>query len=134
MNSVTLIGRLVRDAETPAGDRGPVKLSLAVPDRVKKGETWEEYTSFVDVVYWHRSCLQYLVKGKQIGVTGKLKQDRWEQDGQARSKIVVDAVTIDLLGGDSQRQSSSQESVYAPRDRSATPAPAQMDFNEDIPF
>ena len=42
---------------------------------------------------------QYLVKGKQVGVDGELRQDRWEQDGQNRSKVEIVANNIQLLGG-----------------------------------
>ncbi len=110
LNRVILIGRLTRDAETPAGERGPVKLSLAVNRRVKRGDTWTEEASFIDVDYWHRSLMPYLVKGKQIAIDGELRQDRWEQDGQNRQKLAVVAQNVQLLGGGQAAGSSAASS------------------------
>jgi single-strand DNA-binding protein len=82
-------------------------------------------------------------------VEGQLKQDRWEQDGMKRSKVVVEASNIQLLGGRSDRQSeyqgqSQQQGAPASRNsqpfESYNPGPSQSDsgpaerFEDDIPF
>ena len=113
-NALVLVGRLTRDAEAP--DKGPVKFSIASNRRVKIGDQFEDEVSFFDVVYWHKSIIPQLVKGKQICIFGNIKQDRWEQDGQKRSRIVIDAKSIQLLGN------SPQE------------APAESIDNDEIPF
>jgi len=103
-NNVTLVGRLTRDAELKYTNSGAAvtKFSIAVNERRKKGEQWEDEANFFDVTLWGKSAeavTQYLTKGKQIAVTGKLKQNRWEQDGQARSKVEIVAFSVQLLGG-----------------------------------
>ena len=42
---------------------------------------------------------QYLLKGKQVGIQGELRQNRWEQEGQKRSKVEIFVTNLQLLGG-----------------------------------
>jgi single-strand DNA-binding protein len=104
LNHVILIGRLTRDAELryTASGQAVCKFSIAVNRRRKNGDQWEDEANFFDIVLWGRqgeSLNQYLVKGKMIGVEGELRQDRWQQDGQNRSKVEIVANNLQLLGG-----------------------------------
>ncbi|MDR1239515.1 MAG: single-stranded DNA-binding protein [Treponema sp.] len=104
LNHVVLIGRLTRDAELKytAGGQAVCKFSIAVNRRRKNGDQWEDEANFFDIVVWGRqgeSLNQYLVKGKMVGVDGELRQDRWQQDGQNRSKVEIVANYLQLLGG-----------------------------------
>jgi single-strand DNA-binding protein len=104
INHVVLVGRLTRDAELKytAGGQAVCKFSIAINRRRKSGDQWVDEANFFDIVLWGRqgeALNQYLVKGKQIGVDGELRQDRWEQDGQNRSKVEIVANNIQLLGG-----------------------------------
>jgi single-strand DNA-binding protein len=104
VNNVTLIGRLTRDADLKYTSNGKAvsKFSLAVNEKRKVGDDWKDEAGFFEIVLWGQigeSLNQYLTKGKQIAVTGRLTQERWEQDGQNRSKVVVTAATVQLLGG-----------------------------------
>ncbi len=124
INHVVLVGRLTRDAELRYTASGiPVcNFAIAVNRRRKTGDEWTEEASFFDVVLWGRqgeSLNQYLVKGKQVAVDGELRQNRWEQDGQPRSRVEVVANTIQLLGtgqgtGGQQRPPAGQQQDYAP--------------------
>jgi len=111
INHVTLIGNLVRDAELKYTANGTAvsKFSLAVNTRKKNGDQWEDVANFFDVVVWGRQAENldlYLKKGKKIAVDGELRQDRWQQDGQSRSRVEVVANTIQLLGGNEKQESS----------------------------
>ena len=139
INHVVLIGRLTRDAELKslASGQAVCKFSIAVNRRRKVGENqWEDEPNFFDVVVWGRqgeSLHQYLVKGKMICVDGELKQDRWQQDGQNRSKVEIIANNIQLLGGNP----GSGSSGGARNNANAAPqqaAPADDSFADDIPF
>jgi single-strand DNA-binding protein len=104
LNHVVLIGRLTRDAELKftASGQAVCKFSIAVNRRKKSGDNWIDEPNFFDIVLWGRqgeSLNQYLVKGKLVGVDGELRQDRWEQDGQNRSKVEIVAANLQLLGG-----------------------------------
>jgi len=104
LNHVVLIGRLTRDAElkyTAAG-QAVCKFSIAVNRRKKSGDQWVDEPNFFDIVLWGKqgeTLNQYLIKGKMVGVDGELRQDRWEQDGQNRSKVEIVAANLQLLGG-----------------------------------
>lgn len=114
LNSVFIIGRLTRDAELKftASGQPLCNFAIAVNRRVKKGEEWAEEASFFDVTLWGKSgeaLNQYLLKGKQVALTGELKQDRWtDNEGAARSKVVISAQNIQLLGGGAQSSGGSQ--------------------------
>ena len=104
INSVTLVGRLTRDMELKTTNSGFSigNIGLAVNSSKKQGDEWVEEANFFDVELLGRraeSLAQYLTKGTKIAVSGSLKQDRWEQDGQKRSRVIITANNIQLLGG-----------------------------------
>lgn len=151
VNHVILIGRLTRDAELKytSGGMAVCKFAIAVNKRRKNGDQWVDEANFFDIVLWGRSgesLNQYLVKGKQIAVEGELHQNRWEQDGQARSKIEIMANNVQLLGGNQGGQGGqsgqpmSQSSGTSYQKRQETRPQSEMDdsippdFPDDIPF
>lgn len=104
VNHVILVGRLTRDAELKYTSAGFAisNISIAVNRRRKNGDQWVEEASFFEVNLYGKTAealKPYLLKGKQIAVEGELRQDRWEQDGQPRSKVVISASNVQLLGG-----------------------------------
>jgi len=104
INVVVLVGRLTRDAELRYTSTGTAvcKFSLAVNRRKRSGDNWENEASFFDVVVWGRqgeAVQKYLEKGKQVSVSGELRQNRWEQNGQNRSRVEIVAFNLELLGG-----------------------------------
>jgi len=149
LNHVVLIGRLTRDAELKytAGGQAVCKFSIAVNRRKKNGDQWEDEANFFDIVLWGKqgeSLQTYLVKGKMIGVDGELRQDRWQQDGQNRSKVEIIANYIQLLGGGSS-SGSADRGGYDKGDRQNYQnnssnqiaqgfAPKDDSFTDDIPF
>jgi single-strand DNA-binding protein len=155
LNHVVLIGRLTRDAELKytANGQAVCKFSIAVNRRKKTGEQWVDEANFFDIVLWGRqgeSLNQYLMKGKMVGIEGELRQDRWEQDGQNRSKVEIVANNLQLLGGNppgagGQAPSFGQGGGYQERRGDGGPAsrensPPSHDggaddgFADDIPF
>ncbi len=125
INHVTLIGRLTRDCELKytSGGMAIASFAIAVNRRRKNGDQWVEEASFFDINLFGKSAeglKQYLVKGKQVAIEGELRQDRWEQDGQPRSKVVVIANSVQLIGGHSNNTQQSAQNGG--------------DFPEDIPF
>lgn len=106
INTVVLIGRLTRDAEIKytSNQTAIVKFSIAVNRSRKSGDGWEEEAHFFDIVVWGRqgeAIQKYLTKGKQVGIQGELRQSRWEQNGQNRSRVEVHSFNVQLLGGNS---------------------------------
>lgn len=104
LNHVTIIGRLTRDADLKYTQAGFAisNFSIAVNRRRKNGDQWMEEASFFEISLYGKSAetlKPYLIKGKQVAIDGELRQDRWEQDGQTRSKVVIVANNVQLLGG-----------------------------------
>jgi len=143
INHVVLIGRLTRDAEIKytSGGQAVCKFSIAVNRRKKNGDNWEDEANFFDIVLWGKqgeSLQSYLVKGKMIGVDGELRQDRWQQDGQNRSKVEIIANYVQLLGGgggSGDRQNSyNNNSSNQNQSESSYSQPKDDGFTDDIPF
>jgi len=112
MNSVTLTGRLAGDAELKSTASGQTvcRFTVAVNRSVKKGDGRENEAGFFDVNLWGKlgeSLKQYLTKGKQVAVSGELRQERWEQDGNKRSRVLIVAGNVQLLGGNGNRDGNS---------------------------
>jgi single-strand DNA-binding protein len=57
---------------------------------------------------------RYLTKGKQIALQGELNQERWEKEGQKRSRVTIKVDRLVLSGGKSDdRQSGGNQAVTA---------------------
>jgi single-strand DNA-binding protein len=105
VNKVILVGNLGRDAEvrfTPSG-AAVANFSIATTEvwNDKSGQK-QEKTEWHKVVLWGKaaeSLKDYLVKGKQIYVEGRLETRKWEKDGVERYTTEVKADKITLLGG-----------------------------------
>ena len=151
LNHVVLIGRLTRDAELKytTGGQPVCKFSIAVNRRKKSGDQWVDEASYFDLVLWGRqgeALNQYLVKGKMVGVEGELRQDRWEQDGQNRSKVEIVVNNLQLLGGNPGGGNSSygsgggsyqerrEETPQEKSSREGPPSEGDDGFTDDIPF
>ncbi|MCB1071353.1 MAG: single-stranded DNA-binding protein [Kiritimatiellae bacterium] len=132
MNSVFLMGNLVRDPETrktPAGVMvGDFSVAVSDPYKDKDGQAVNR-TCFVDVVVWGRqaeTCVAYLHKGSPVLVEGKLQLDQWKTDqGESRSRLRVRALRVQFLG----RVMDAGKPASAP---AAASVPAEV--NEGIPF
>jgi single-strand DNA-binding protein len=108
LNKVMLIGNLGKDAETryTPGGAAVTNFSLATARSVKDGQTgeWREETDWHDIVLWRgENVAQYLTKGTQVFIEGRLQTRSWEdQTGQKkyRTEVICDGPSgLQLLGG-----------------------------------
>ena len=132
VNHVIIIGRLTKDIllKFTSGGMAIGSFSIAVNRRTKKGDQWVEEASFFDVSLFGKSAeglAQYLTKGKQVAVEGELRQDRWQQDGQPRSKVTIAANNVQLLGGNDAKGQQKQDAGYQADYRADS-------FPDDIPY
>lgn len=109
INMVTVSGNVGRDPELRQTVTGTniLTFSLAVNERVKRGEEWEDYTNWFDVVVFGRRAeglSNVLRKGMKVAVSGKLRYSSWEKDGQKRSKVEIIAENVDIM----QRKDATQ--------------------------
>ncbi len=108
VNKVILVGNLGKDPEVRYTSGGQAVANL----RIATSRSWtdkqsgqrKEETEWHDVEVWGKQaeqCGEYLSKGRQVYVEGRLKTDKWQdkQSGQDRSRVKVVADTVRFLGG-----------------------------------
>ena len=101
MNTINLIGRLTRDPEHRVTDNGRdiTKFRLAVPRRKINGE--DAGAVFITVAAFGaqaRTASEYLTKGREVGITGRLEYSEWTtDDGSKRSTHEVIAEDVQFL-------------------------------------
>jgi single-strand DNA-binding protein len=159
VNKVILVGTCGQDPEVrylPNGN-AVTNLSLATSEQWTDKQTGQK----VEKTEWHRVSMfgkvaeiagEYLRKGSQVYIEGKLQTREWEKDGIKRytTEIVVDMQgTMQLLGGRPQQADGAPQGQgnSAPRPQQSRPQPSQQpspqapqpaqnfdSFDDDIPF
>ena len=144
VNKVILVGNLGRDAElryTPGG-AAVATLNLATTEvwNDKQGQR-QEKTEWHRIVLWGKqaeSLQEYLTKGKQIFVEGRLQTRQWDdKDGNKRYTTEIKADRITLLGGGGGRSGGvDRDRVGAPPPGGGSVDEPPMDpiTDDDIPF
>ena len=143
VNKVILVGNLGRDAElryTPGG-AAVATLNLATTEVWNdKGGQRQEKTEWHRVVLWGKqaeSLQEYLTKGKQIYVEGRLQTRQWDdKDGNKRYTTEIKADRITLLGGGSGggRAASMDRGSASPAHGAGDEPPTEPITDDDIPF
>lgn len=157
VNKVILLGHLGKDAETKFTPNGVARstFTIATSRRTKDQQSgeWKDEADWHNVVVWRsENVSNYLLKGKQIYVEGRLQTRNYDdKDGQKRyfTEVVADALDVVLLGGrgdspagapggDFERPVSMPRSAQRPQPIAQPAAPAE-DFNQgitddDVPF
>lgn len=151
VNKVILVGNLGRDAETKFTPSGvPVtKFSVATSRRWKDQQTseWKEETDWTNVVLWRQENLaNYLTKGKQVYVEGRLQTRSYDdKDGKKVYTTEVVADDVILLSGRGEAAASGAEGASAARTRGGGGGPSRggapdSEFgnlgitDDDVPF
>ncbi len=117
LNQTALVGRLTRDVEVKRFDNGGTILEFSIANHYAKrsGEGYAEEVSFFDCVYSRpaEGILAYLVKGRQVAISGLLVQERWDdrETGKTRSTVRLRVDNLQLLG-----ESSGAVSQPSPAD------------------
>ncbi len=112
MNSVTLIGRLGQDPETmEVGSSTVTKFSLATSERWKdKDGNLQERTDWHNCEAWGKTgevVQQYVQKGHRLAVTGSVRYDKYEKDGENRTATKIKVLNVELI--QSRETQSSQD-------------------------
>src|SRR6266487_1439791 len=141
VNKVILVGNLGRDAElryTPGG-AAVATLNLATTEVFKDREGQKkEDTQWHRVILWGKtaeSLQDYLTKGKQIYVEGKLQTRKWkDKDGNEKYTTEVKGDRVVLLsGGGGARSDSSGGGHDDGMNQAEGPASVEL-TDDDIPF
>ena len=147
VNKVIIVGNVGRDPETrymPSGD-AVTNISVATSDRYKDKQTGEmkETTEGHRVAFFGKLAEiagQYLKKGSQVYVEGRLRTRKWtDASGQEKYSTEIVAETMQMLGGKPVGAGDSGES-YSRSKSAEQPAPAASNaaslgaMDDDIPF
>ncbi len=162
VNKVIIVGNLGRDPETRYMTNGDAVTNIAVATT----ESWKDKNSGEkkEITEWHRITFyrklaeiagQYLKKGSQVYVEGRLQTRKWtDKDGAERFTTEIIADTMQMLGsrqgmggGSAPPDDEYASSAPAPRQQSSggssgasaprapsRPAPNINDMDDDIPF
>jgi single-strand DNA-binding protein len=153
VNKVILVGHLGRDAETKftPGGAAVTQFSVATNRRWKDKDSgeWKDETDWSNVVLWRSENLaNYLTKGKQVYIEGRLRTRNYE-DKDGKKVYVTEVVADDVIllggqgggGGGSRGAEDYGQPVSQPRSASRQPAAATQneDFgqgitDDDVPF
>lgn len=150
LNRVQLIGNLTRDPElrTTASGQSVVNFGVATNRQYKDANGQkQDQAEFHNIVAWGKLadiCSQYLTKGRQVFVEGRLQTRDWAaQDGTKRRTTEVIAENMIMLGGSGGRPGSVPQSAdhtafddapSAPTQSAPTPPSPDEIQVEDIPF
>ena len=125
------LARFTRNPEIryiPGKDTAVAKIGLVCSEKYKEQET----SAFYEAVCFGRQAEiigEYMEKGSQIYINGRLKQESWEQEGQKRNKHVIIIESFEFVGGKRDGKSAGNESG------SFSSGGSSDDFDEDsIPF
>jgi single-strand DNA-binding protein len=153
VNKVILIGRLGKDPEvkyTPSG--APVAKFTLATDEVFKDRSGEQqkHTEWHNIVAWNKLaeiCGEYLTKGKQVYIEGRIRSRQWEdQAGNKRTAYEIIALGMQMLGSkaESDRAAVAAAAPAAPPPSAerapvekppAAEPPAEPEItDEDVPF
>jgi single-strand DNA-binding protein len=135
LNTVSIVGRLTRDPEIKytQGGMAILNFSLANGYSKKSGESWKDETNFIDCTYMGKAAeavSKYMAKGKQLAITGCLRQERWEKDGEKKSKTVILCDMVQLIGSREGGQVQQDSGVRT----SAQSSSSDDRFVDDVPF
>lgn len=128
-------GNLTRDPEEFANGAG-VKFSIASNESYfsKKDDKRVEYVSYFDITVWGKAgepVMKFLSKGSKVAIDGRLKQERWEKDGQRQSKLVIVAQSVEFITPKGGERAASSD---IPADDFASGSSAGPADDDDIPF
>lgn len=144
VNKVTIIGNLGRDPENRYLPSGEQVTSIAVATT----ENWTDKQSGEkkSLTEWHRISFfgklaeiagQYLKKGSQVYVEGKLRTQKYtDKDGIERYQTQIIANTMQMLGSkqDSGPNGNNGRNSYSEAKQTGRRPAAQPDLDDDIPF
>lgn len=132
LNQCSFIGRLGKDPETRYLASGDAVTNFAIAvgwkSKDKEGAEWVNVVAFGKL---GEIVGEYCAKGKQVFVSGRMKTDKYEKDGQTHYSTKIIADKVQLLGG---TQQSTQADPQHGQGEGARPKMAGGDFEKDIPF
>lgn len=110
MNKIFLTGRITKDIELKGNDNKFLSNTIAVYDGKDKND--KEITHFFDFKafnYCANKINAHATKGSKIAIEGSLKQDKWEDNGETKSKIVVYVDQVEIIKEQPKQEQPKEE-------------------------
>ena len=122
MNKVILVGRIGKDAEVKTFDGGAVKVSftMATSEKFKAKDgsgVMQEQTEWHNIEMWGeraQKLSQYLLKGKQVMVEGKIHYREYEKDGVKRWATSISCQQLEFMGDKPKDGQQGQPQMAGP--------------------
>ena len=162
VNKAILLGNLGKDPEVRYTQSGSAvaNFSLATTERRKQGDQWVDHTEWHNIVVFGKTaenCSQYLQRGSQVYIEGRIQTRKWEdKDGNTRYMTEVVANDVQFLSRTKGREDGGGYSGggyggggggYGPAQGQGGPSEPQQggggfpgptdggfDPNDDVPF
>lgn len=140
VNKVIIIGRLGADPEVRSTQAGKsvCTMSVATNETSGKGTDKKETTEWHRVIAWDQLaeiCGEYLRKGRQVYIEGRIQTRRWEKDGQERYTTEIIAREVVFLGDkNSDKPADKPRTTRSATDENDGQNAGQPADNGDIPF
>jgi single-strand DNA-binding protein len=138
LNQCSFIGRLGKAPETRVTPNGDAVTNFSIAcgwkTKTKEGTEWVNVSTFGKLA---EICAQYLDKGSQVYVQGKMKTEKYEANGVTKYSTKISADTVQFLG---KGKESDTTVKHDSRNVAATKAPTNPyatpfdDMPDDLPF
>ncbi len=144
MNNVNIIGRITNDLELKNVGQDSILLNFSIAYNERWGSREETY--FFDVVSWGKQAeivANYFKKGQRIGVSGRLKQERFQdKEGNNRSRVTILLRDFTFIEGKNSTNATTGTTGSASGFENNTNSSAANNFNnfsppnldEEVPF
>ena len=139
LNNIMLIGRLTKDPESKYLPSGSAVVEFSIANNYYMSSKNSTEVNYFDVVAFGKmaeTVAKYLTKGKQVAISGTLRQDRWQDKdtNAARSKVRIIMQSMQMLGS-AGGVANNMDATYTP----TTPSGADVDLggfsdDDEVPF
>ena len=142
LNNIMLIGRLTKDPESKYLPSGSAVVEFSIANNYYMSNKNSTEVNYFDVVAFGKmaeTVAKYLTKGKQVAISGTLRQDRWQdKDTNApRSKVRIIMQSMQMLGsasGGVGASSPNMDATYAPSSMGNSVDIGGFSDDDEVPF
>ena len=142
LNNIMLIGRLTKDPESKYLPSGSAVVEFSIANNYYMSSKNSTEVNYFDVVAFGKmaeTVAKYLTKGKQVAISGTLRQDRWQdKDTNApRSKVRIIMQSMQMLGsasGGVGASSPNMDATYMPSSMGNSVDIGGFSDDDEVPF
>lgn len=140
LNNIMLIGRLTKDPESKYLPSGSAVVEFSIANNYYVSSKNSNEVNYFDVVAFGKmaeTVAKYLTKGKQVAISGTLRQDRWQDKdtNTPRSRIRIIMQSMQMLGSASGGAVNNMDATYTPIPQSGTDVDlGGFSDDDEVPF